>query len=121
VNWFGVDLPAVVAQAGDGLAQDMTLTVVTPGTATPGSYTSGTNPTTASKTARGYVTDYATTEIDGTVVKQGDRLVVLFAASIQDATVPKPADWITVSSTKYRILAVTSDPANAIYRCQARK
>lgn len=104
-----------------------TLIKVTPGTRTPGSLTGGTNPSTTSYAASGFVADYSDDDIDGTLVIRGDRKISLFGSSFPAGVVPEPEDKITITdpsgvSRTYRIVpkGVTTDPAGAVYTCQGR-
>ncbi len=117
---FGVDLPKILNGALGSNSLDATLVVVTPGTRTPGDPTSGTNPTTANKTAKGYVQDYDDFQVDGEMVQRGDRKIVLFADAIESSAVPKTSDRITIESSTYDIVNVKRGPAAATYVCQAR-
>ena len=98
-----------------------TLTKVTPGTRTPGTYSAGTNPTTATYSALGLLVDYQASEIKDTLIQQGDRKVLLMGASIQGGQVPGPDDRITIDGLTFRIIDVDRDPASATYICQSRK
>ena len=101
-----------------GVAQVATLIKVTTGTRTPGSLTAGTNPTTASYAAKGWLDDFDNREIDGTIIIQGDRKIMLLGASIAGGQTPAPDDEVVIGGAKYRLRHVTSDPANAVYICQ---
>lgn len=103
--------------------QGCTLTKSTPGTRTAGAISAGTNPTTATFTATGLVSDYKASQIDGTLIKQGDRQVTLFGASISNGAVPEPGDRITIDGETLTIVkgGVGRDPAKATYLCQCRR
>ena len=117
---FGVDIAKEINKGlGPGLL-DATLTKVTPGARTPGSLTAGTNPTTTTHAAKGFLDDYKDFQVDGTVVVRGDRIVVLLGASIAGSQVPAPGDRVTIESEEFNIINVKRDPAAATYACQAR-
>lgn len=119
----GVDIAKTVAKAVAPLLQGtefaMTLTRVTPGVRGP-DVTAGTNPTETAHTCKGVVSDYAVGQIDGTIIKQGDRRIVILAGTIAPAAVPVPNDKLTVEGRTYRIVDVRRDPVAATYECQAR-
>lgn len=101
-----------------GIAQVASLVKVTPGTRTPGALTAGTNPTTTSYAAKGWIDDFDNHEIDGTIVIVGDRKIMLLGASIAGGKTPSPDDQVIIAGSKYRVRRVMSDPANAVYVCQ---
>ena len=117
---FGVDIAGLINKAMGGLLLPATLHSVTQGTRTPGSLTGGPNPTETDHTCRGFVSGYKDHQIDGTIIRQGDRKVTLLGASIKPAAVPKPNDRVTIEEAAYTVIAVTRDPAAAIYELQAR-
>ena len=98
----------------------VTLLKESAGTRTPGNIAGGTNPTATSYGAQGFVDDYATSEIDGTLVVNGDRRVYVFGASLAAGITPTPNDKVTIGGVSYRVVNVGSDPANAVFICQAR-
>ncbi len=74
----------------------------------------------------GFVETYEDREIDGTEILRSDRRVTLLSNSIANGTiVPGRRDYVTIedngTATKFRIVNVGSDPANATYWCQARR
>ncbi len=117
---FGIDAAQIFLDTLGDIVLDATLTVVTIGTRTPGALTSGTQPSSATKTAKGYIEDYDNDQIDETIVAKGDRKVVLLAGSIQDNAVPKNGDTITIEGVTFTIMDVGRDSLQAIYICQGR-
>jgi hypothetical protein len=117
---FGVDIAAAIGAATAGQLLPATLTRVTPGARTPGSLTAGTNPTTQTRTCEGIIEDYDDGQIDGTLVQDGDRRVLLIAASIQEGAIPEPGDQITIEGQTLTVVRVRRDPAAASYTCQVR-
>lgn len=118
---FGVDVAGILAaELGPGMVA-ATLTVVTPGTRTANDLAAGTNATTAAHACRGIIADYATREVDGTLIKMGDRKVTLLAKTIAaGSVVPKPNDKVTIEGVEYRIIRVERDAAASHYDCQVR-
>ena len=113
---FGVDIAAIVASAiGPGVL-DATLNSITEGTRTPGSLTSGTQPTTASYACKGFMDSKNRRERSGQLVDDGDVIIMLIGNTISaGAIVPKLGDTITIESRTYRIGNLDRDPAAAIY------
>lgn len=103
--------------------QDCTLLKRTPGTRHPSAVSAGTNATEQTFAATGLVVDYRANQIDGTLIKAGDRKVMLFGASISGGAVPEPGNRITIDGETLTIVkdGVGRDPAKATYPCQCRK
>lgn len=104
-----------------GLTLPATLIKVTPGDRVPGRVSGGTNPTTTSYAAQGLVDSYATALIDGTLIQENDRKILLLGASITSGAIPTNGDQITIEGGTYRVINVSRDPAAATYICQARQ
>lgn len=111
---FGVDISGLIKKAMAGQLLPATLHVVSAGTRT-GNLTGGTNPTETDHTAEGFVDSKNKEAIGGTLVEDGDVIIVLIGDSIQDAAVPTTADKVTIESTKYHIKNLDRDPAAATY------
>lgn len=105
---------------GAGMTKDATLIVVTAGSRTPGAYASGNNPTTANVACKGLVTRWRRELLGASTVQVGDRVVLLFGATLGTA-VPKAGDQITIESVTGRVIDVERDPAAATYACLTRK
>lgn len=125
---MAISIPKTIASAfakyGKPLGtQACTLTKSTPGTRTPGAISAGTNPTTQQFRALGMVSSYSAYFIAQGLVKQGDRKVTLFGASIQGGAVPEPGDRITIGGETLTIYAdgVQADGVKAAYQCRCRK
>jgi hypothetical protein len=117
---FGIDIAGIVNEAmGSGLPV-VTLVKVTAGVRVDGSLTGGTNPTTNQFPARGFVDDYKDAAIDGTLIKRGDRKVLVLGASIAGSQVPTQGDKLIAESRTYEVVDVKRDPASATYECQCR-
>jgi len=117
-NIFGVDLAGKVNDALGPLVFDLTLTVVTPGTRV--GITDGTQPSEVTYTVKGFVSEYKDGEIDGEIIKEGDRKVSILGGSLSSGIVPKPNDKITIGGETKRIVRISRDPAAAVYKCQVR-
>lgn len=118
---FGVDIAGLINQeVGPGVL-DLTLIKVTPGTRTGGQLTGGTNPTTASTAGKGFIDDYQDRQIDETVIRRGDRRVLIVGNSLSGGSViPAAGDQVTIEGATYEIVNVARDPAAATYTCQVR-
>ena len=119
---FGIDIAAEVNKsAGPGLLS-ATLTVVTPGERVPGRLAYGTEPTEEDYACKGVIEDYTERQIDGEVVRLGDRKVLLLGRSISNGAIaPKPGDRVSIEGAPYTIVRVSRDPAAATYACQVRR
>ena len=80
-----------------------------------GNLTGGTNPTELDKTCKGFIDSKDIEKVGGTLVTDGDVVVVLIGDSIQDGAVPTTSDKVTIESTKYNITDLDRDPAAATY------
>ncbi len=129
---FGVDIAAEINRGlGPGLL-DAVLTKVTGGARTTGSLTGGTNPTTTTHVAKGFLEEYtdfqiggtannrSTDVVDGTLIQRGDRKVILLGDSINPAVVPTAGDLVTIEGEVFNIVRVQRDPAAATYTMQVR-
>jgi hypothetical protein len=98
-----------------------TLTKLTPGIRMPGAISGGTNPTSETFAAMGFVSGFTAFEITNTVIKDGDRKVILFGASIAGGAVPEPNDRVTIDGETLTIVRIIDrDPARATYSLQCR-
>lgn len=116
---FGLDIAALlrdgINSAGGVLTG--TLTVVTPGSRTPGDVAAGTNPTTTVHAFEGFVDDRAEVRVNGTLVRAGGRIVSILGASLPTGVAPASSDRVTIEGVTYTVLGVSSDPAAAVYEC----
>lgn len=121
-----IDIAALIAAnfarfGGPVGVQSAVLTKITPGIRMPGAATSGTNPTARDFAADGIVADFTAYELQSTLIKAGDRKVLLFGASIEGGAVPEPNDRIAIGGETLVIVGpVGRDPALAVYTCQCR-
>jgi hypothetical protein len=117
---FGLDIAGLVAKAmGKGFLP-VTLISQRPWDRQAGSLSSGTNPTTTAHSARGILSDYSETSIDGTIIQTGDRKVLILGDTIRPPVVPKIGDMVFIEDFEGTIVNVNRDPAAATYTCQAR-
>jgi len=119
-NLFGADIAGKVYAALKGQLLAATLTKITPGTRTPGSLTAGTQPTTTDYAAEGFIDSKNRKDIAGTLIENGDVVVVLIGNSIASAAVPEVGDKVTIEGAAYWIKALDRDPDAATYTMLAR-
>jgi hypothetical protein len=117
---FGVDIAGIIAsEIGPGVLPAI-LIKVTPGIRGADS-TAGINPSEQSFTGRGVIEEYMDDQIDGTLIKKGDRKVILITNTFAGLPVPEPTDKIIIESMNLIIVnPVKRDPAAATYTCQCR-
>lgn len=120
-KFLGVDIAGEIHKALSPGLYDAVLTRRTAGARTTSNLAGGTNPTETTFTARGFVDTYEESEIDGEIIKRGDRIVVLIGDSISGGAVPQANDTVAIEGGTYRVVAVDRDPAKATYECQARR
>lgn len=118
---FGKDIAKTMAGALGKHLLPATLTSKTPGTRTAGALTAGTNPDESTASAKGIIDDYSEGLIDGTLIRQGDRRVLLLGGTISGGVVPKPGDQVTIEGDTYNVIRVARDPAAATYTLQVRR
>jgi hypothetical protein len=112
---FGTNISKLIKDnIGPGVL-DATLTVVTPGSRTPGSLTGGTNPTTTDHSCKGFIDSKEKKRFPETLVEDGSEVIVLIGDTI--GAVPKVGDRITIESKTYTIKELDRDPAAAVYTC----
>ena len=119
---FGLNIATIVnnaiQQAGGLLPLTLIkITVTPPPPNDPGG--PGT-PTTQTSPGNGFISDYDDTNIDGTLVKKGDREILILGASLPTGVIPDEDDRITIEGSTYNIIRIRRDPAAATYVCQAR-
>jgi hypothetical protein len=120
-KFMGVDMSGLVAKHIGARLGAVTLVKLSTGARAPGSYTSGPAITRTSYIGKGFVEDYADNRIDGTLIKQGDRKIMLITDTFTPGIIPSINDEIIVGSETYKIVgAVKRDPATASYSCQCR-
>lgn len=113
-------MPKVINQAMGKLLLNGTLTKVTRGSRTPGSLAEGPGKTTTAYTFKGFFEDYSEGSVDGALVKDGDRKVMMLADSLSSPVVPDIGDSITLEGQTRSIIRIKRDPAGATYVCQVR-
>jgi hypothetical protein len=93
-----------------------------PGTRTPGSESAGTNPTTTSHAATGFLEESTSTALlDGQQVRTTRTKISLFGASIAGGAVPVKGSKIVFDGVTYRVTTVDGDGVGALYECACVK
>lgn len=115
-------IPAIALKAARaaGAVRDVTLKKTAQG-----SYSTATLASTGTSTdyaAKAVLWEYELREIDGSVIRRGDKRYIVFADGLSVS--PAPRDRLTDGSETYEVIAVDTVPAGdntAIYIAQARK
>lgn len=112
---FGVNISKLVADnIGPGVL-DATLVSHTPGTRS-ADPTAGRQPTSISFPCKGFIDSKSREEIGGTLVKDGDVVIVLLGDTINGGgTAPVLNDRVLIEGKTYRIGGLDRDPAAATY------
>jgi hypothetical protein len=114
---FGINISGLIKANMKGQLLDATLHKITPGSRT-GNLTGGTNPTEVTHACEGFISTQSKKAIGGTLVEDGDILVILIGDTIDNgaaATAPITGDQVTIESNKYHIKGLDRDPAAATY------
>lgn len=99
------------------MTQPAVLTKFVMGTRTPDHLAEGTNDTSNTYAAKGFVSNDKFDKIGGTLVEQNDRVVCLLGATIAGKQVPTTKDRVTIGGITSVIMAVDVDAAKAVYTC----
>lgn len=105
---------AIHAAMKDTVAYDITLTSVTTVPAGGGSFTT----TTSDGTVKGWVEDYKDFYLMQGMIQSGDRKIMILQQST--TVIPKVRDKVTARGETYDIMAVSQDPASALWELQGR-
>jgi hypothetical protein len=68
---------------------------------------------------KGFVEDFRAGQLDGEVVRVGDRRIMILAQTMAAAT-PKPSDRVTIEGRTYIVQSVSRDPADATWSLHCR-
>jgi len=120
---LGADIAGTIAKEMGGLLLPAALIKHDSGARVPGSLTSGPTIVETTYSCRGFIDMYSDSEVDGTVVQQGDRKVSLLGDTISAGqVVPETGDQITIEGETFEIIGpIGRDPDAALYECQCRK
>lgn len=123
-NLFGIDIAGIIQESMGSLLLDATLVKVTNGGRA--TISSGYSEVLTNYPCKGMISAYAENQIDGTLVRVGDRRILLLAKSItaDNSVEPLPGDKISIEGRNYRIVSdgygVKRDPAAATYVAHCR-
>lgn len=121
---FGINISKLINDnVGTGVL-DATLTKVTESSRTGGSLDDGRVTTTTTFACKGFIDQQMQRGLDGTLVDDGTKTIVLIGDSINGgaaASAPDSGDRITIEGTEYNIQTIDRDPAAATYTCICRR
>lgn len=112
---LGINIPKLINDNLGASLLPATLHKVSNGARDPLDPTAGPTETETDYACRGFIDSQDQENIDGTLVRAGDRVVTLLGASIEGGQVPSTEDRVTIEGTKYTIVTVDRDPASATY------
>lgn len=117
---FGLDIAGLINDSiqAAGELRPLTLIKVEPGTRDPARPTAGTNPTTATHGGSGFEEDLQSRRPES-VLPDTSTILNILGASLPSGVVPQTNDRVEIDGATYTLLAVESDPARALYTCQA--
>lgn len=123
---FGVDLPGILKDAlADALLPGI-LTRTINAIPSPATLTGPPNASYTSHTFRGFVDEWPGSFPMNysfeprTTVQRGDVVVTILQKTIRPFVRPKAGDAVKIEGDTYTIVSVGRDPANAMYKLQAR-
>lgn len=120
MSLFGINIAGLVNQAmGSGVLPATLRRVIEQSRGL--DPTAGRAPVNVDYPCRGFVQDYSEREVDESLIKQGDRRVLLLGASLPANVYPDSNDIVLIENDEYHIMAVTRDPASATWVCQGRR
>jgi hypothetical protein len=117
---FGINLPKLIADNLGNAVLPATLRKITQGSRTGGNLTGGRNPTTTDYSCRGFIDSQKRESLNGTLVDDGTKIVVLLGDTIAGGQVPSTSDRVLIEGTEYSIELIDRDPASATYTLTVR-
>ncbi len=118
MSLFGVDFAKELNDALGGEMLSLTLGVIKYAGRTTSS--GGRTSTTTNRTGRGMLGGFKVDQMEGSLVRKDDRMVLIMADSLQSSAVPEPGNTIKNEGSTYNIIRVWRDPDGAIYNCHVR-
>lgn len=119
-NLFNQDIAGQLNKHMGPLLPTMRLLKIVPGSRDATDPTAGTSPVTRPFYCKGILDSYRASQIDETIVKQGDRIAMILGDSLPMGVVPEPNDKVEAEGRKFTVVAVERDPDAATYSCQVR-
>jgi hypothetical protein len=102
----------------------LTFIKVTPGTRNTGAITSGTQPTATNYSCLGVVVGFRDRDIDGEIIKVGDRQILILVDSLglpSGTTPPTAGDRVVGDDARtYEVIGTDRDPSGALYVLHGR-
>lgn len=121
MSLFKANIAARLNKALGGKVPRITLIRVEQGILSEDNPTAGNTQEDFKYTVIGFIDEYEERRVDGEIIQQGDRVLVILAASVPvDAGDPKNEDFVIVDGEKKRIINVRKDAAKATFECQLR-
>lgn len=119
-NLFGIDIAGIVArEIGPGLVA-CTIHRVTWGDRDASDPGAGLAVAEDDITCKGVLTYFDIKDMDGTLVEENDRLVIVITGTMSEEVEPVPQWAVTIEGRRYNIVRVRRDPAAATYSLQVR-
>lgn len=121
IKLAGIDVSGIIkSELGDKVLTDSqhvaTLHERVAGVRNPANLGGGTQPTYTNHTCKGFIDSKNIDKLKGTLVEDGDILVVLLGDTINSGnTAPTTKDQVTIEGKRYAIKELDRDPAAATY------
>ena len=120
----GIDVSGIInKEIGQGVLRETehnaVLIKAASGTRT-GNLTGGTNPVDTSYSCKGFIDTQNRKSVGGTLIQDGDIVIILIGDSIENGAVPVGEDKVTIEGGTYRIKMIDRDPAAATYTLLCR-
>jgi hypothetical protein len=117
---FGIDIAGIVAkEIGPGLVAT-TIHRITWSDRDPSDPGAGLTLVEDDITCKGVLSFFDIKDVDGTLVEEDDRLVIVIVGTMSEVVEPLPAWAVTIEDVRYNIVRVRRDPAAATYSLQVR-
>ena len=117
---FGIDIAGIIAkEIGPGLV-DATIHRQTQSDRDPSDPGAGLPVTEDDITCKEVLAFFDIKEIDGTLVQEDDRLVIVIVGTMSEEVEPLPTWGVTIEDKRYTVIRVRRDPAAATYSLQVR-
>lgn len=117
---FGQDIAGLLNKNMGKLLPQITLTKTSTGARSSTSPSAGPTVSESNSPGRGILDSYRDNQYDDTIIKRGDRKVMILGDSLPSGVVPEPNDKITAEGREFVIVGVDRDPDAATYTCQVR-
>lgn len=120
-NLFGADIAGQIAAGLGHHLLGFQLLKTVEGTRSSADIAAGKQPSTKSFSCRGILESFSARQIDGTIVKSGDRKIMILGGTLPNGIVPSVQDKVLAEGSTYTITAlVERDPDAASYTLAGR-